>query len=120
MKKKRRRIRKNKVRFIRKKKGGTIMKKRSFYQEEKRRGQEEKRRGQGAGIQRSWILKTLVIGNPKDFQTPILAAKTSPKLTDSSLQTDEPAVSPDTPFSSSNRASSSLYLLESVEPQLSP
>ena len=103
------------------------MKKRSFYQEEKRRGQEEKRRGQeekrrgqGAGIQRSWILKTLVIGNPKDFQTPILAAKTSPESTDSSLQTDEPAVSPDTPFSSSNRVSSSLSLLEFVEPQLSP
>ena len=51
---------------------------------------------------------------------PILVAETSPKSTDSSLQIDEPAVLPDTPFSSSNHVSFSLSHLESVEPPLSP
>jgi len=92
-----------------------------YNQEEERKDfNQVERRGLGAGIQRSWIRKTLVIGNPKDFQTPILVAETSPKSTDSFLQTDEPAVLPDTPFSSSNHVSFSLSHLESVEPPLSP
>jgi hypothetical protein len=84
-----------------------------YNQEEERKDfNQVERRGLGAGIQRSWIRKTLV--------PPILVAETSPKSTDSFLQTDEPAVLPDTPFSSSNHVSFSLSHLESVEPPLSP